>query len=132
MASLGPDRGPLPDENRRRDRRVLRFELYTDHPVDDDLPLIMAFTQARTACGMRWQVLASRDGWLCLAERALGDWAVTLRAALLMLVGFAGAIVLIGVAFGFGGVVLGALLSLALYPAMLRFQALLAAGRPSR
>jgi hypothetical protein len=56
---------------------------------------------------------ATRDGWLRLAERTVGDWASTLRAAFFKLVGFAATIVLIGLAFGFGGVALGALVGAA-------------------
>jgi hypothetical protein len=128
VASLGPDPAPLPDENRRRDRRILRFELITDPAADTDRPQISA---ARTACGLRWHLLTSRDGWLCLAERALGDWASTLRVALLMLVGITGAVVLIGVAFGLGGLVLGGLLGAALYLLTARSPGL-PAGPPSR
>ncbi|HEV8561737.1 MAG TPA: hypothetical protein VGR06_35905 [Actinophytocola sp.] len=65
----------------------------------------------------------TRDGWLCLAERTLGDWATTLHAAFLMLAAIAGFVVLIGLLFGFGGVALGALLGIMVWPV---------AGRPSR
>jgi hypothetical protein len=119
--------GGLPEENRPGCRRTVRLELITEARLDSDLPRIMA----RTACGLRRNLLFTRHGWLCLAERALGDWATTLRAALLMLVGFAGVIVLIGVAFGLGGVVLGAL-AVAMWALILRVPGLLAAGRSSR
>jgi hypothetical protein len=65
----------------------------------------------------------TRDGWLRLAERTLGHWATTLHAAFLMLAAIAGFVVLIGLLFGFGGVALGALLGVMVWPV---------AGRPSR
>jgi hypothetical protein len=42
----------------------------------------------------------SRDDWLVLAERAVGDWAATLRTALLLVLAVAAVLAMIGVAFG--------------------------------
>ncbi|WP_460404790.1 hypothetical protein [Actinophytocola sediminis] len=53
----------------------------------------------RTASG-RFALPISRDDWLRLAERAVGDWAATLRNALLLLLVFAVMVTLIGIAFG--------------------------------
>jgi hypothetical protein len=60
--------------------------------------------------------LVGRDRWLSVAEQLVGGWAPTLRAAFLIIVSFVGIVVLVGVMFGFGGVVVGVLAScLALY-----------------
>lgn len=60
--------------------------------------------------------LVGRDRWLRLAEQVIGGWAATLRVALLMMVAFVGLVILVGVAFGFSGALLGALVSgVALY-----------------
>lgn len=67
----------------------------------------------RTDCGL--PLLVGRDRWLRLAEQVIGGWAPTLRVALLMMVAFVGLVVLVGVAFGFSGVILGAAVSGALY-----------------
>lgn len=40
------------------------------------------------------------DYWLRLAERAVGDWAATLRAALVLTLLFVAAVVAIGIVFG--------------------------------
>ena len=45
-------------------------------------------------------VPTSRDDWLRLAERMVGDWAATLRAALGLALLFAAAVVVIGVVLG--------------------------------
>jgi hypothetical protein len=45
-------------------------------------------------------VPSSRDDWLRLAERVVGDWAATLRAALGLTLLFAAAVVMIGLALG--------------------------------
>lgn len=79
-----------------------------------------AVRSVRPAPERQWH----RDGWLRIAERGLGEWASTLRVAFLMLVGLAGIVVLIGLAFGFEGAAIGAALAVALY--------LVALSRPSR
>jgi hypothetical protein len=42
----------------------------------------------------------SRDAWLVLAERVVGDWAATLRTALLLVLAVFAVLAMIGVAFG--------------------------------
>jgi hypothetical protein len=42
----------------------------------------------------------SRDDWLVLAERVVGDWAATLRTALLLVLAVAAVLTMVGVAFG--------------------------------
>ncbi|HEV7649201.1 MAG TPA: hypothetical protein VGP26_13670 [Actinophytocola sp.] len=54
----------------------------------------------------------SRDAWLVLAERVVGDWAATLRAALLLVLAVAAAIMVIGIVFGIGPAVATAILAL--------------------
>jgi hypothetical protein len=68
-------------------------------------------------------VPTTRDGWWCLAERTVGDWASTLHTAFLMLAAIAASAMLIGIIFGFGGVALGLLIAATVWPV---------AGRPSR
>lgn len=48
----------------------------------------------------RFSPPTSRDDWLRLAEWAVGDWAATLRNALLLLLVFVAMITLIGIVFG--------------------------------
>ncbi len=72
----------------------------------------------RAQCRPARSLPTTRDGWLLLAERTVGNWASTLHGAFLMLAGIAGLIVLIGLVFGFGGVMLGALLALAMWPVL--------------
>jgi hypothetical protein len=45
-------------------------------------------------------VPTTRDDWLVLAERAVGDWAATLRTALLLVLAVAAGLTMIAVAFG--------------------------------
>ncbi|GAB1509669.1 hypothetical protein [Actinophytocola sp. KF-1] len=60
--------------------------------------------------------LLLRDRVLRFAEHAIGGWAPTLRAAFLMMAAFVGFVVLVGVVLGFGGALVGALVSgVALY-----------------
>jgi hypothetical protein len=103
-------------------RRVLHLEVIEgEHAVESPSPRTRAVRRA--APGSRWGVPVTRDGWLCLAERTVGGWASTLHGALLMLAGIAGFAVLIGIIFGFGGVALGLLIAVTVWPV---------AGRPSR
>jgi hypothetical protein len=57
----------------------------------------------------------SRDDWLVLAERAVGDWAATLRAALLLLLAVAAGIMVIGLLFGVGPALATAFLALLVF-----------------
>jgi len=99
-------------------RRVVHLEDIWE-PALGGKPPVLRVVRARRTTGA---LLTSWDGWLCLAERTVGGWASTLHGAFLMLLGFAGLVVLIGLAFGFAGVVLGLLLGVAMLPA----------ARPSR
>lgn len=57
-----------------------------------------------------------RDRFLRFAEHAIGGWASTLRAAFLMMSIFVGVVVVVGITLGFGGALVGALVSgIALY-----------------
>lgn len=99
MTSLGPVEASGPDKIIPR-RRTVRLD------IDDTAPA--AASEPRTTCNQ--PRFAGRDRWLRLAELVIGTWAATLRTALLMVVAFVGVVVLVGVAFGFGSAVLGALL----------------------
>jgi hypothetical protein len=57
----------------------------------------------------------SRDAWLVLAERAVGDWAATLRTALLLVLAVAAAIMVIGIVFGAGPALATAILALLVF-----------------
>ena len=57
----------------------------------------------------------SRDAWLVLAERVVGDWAATLRAALLIVLAVAAAIMVIGIVFGAGPALATAILVLLVF-----------------
>lgn len=58
-----------------------------------DQPLVRVRPRARN-------VPVSADDWLRIAEWVIGDWAATLRTALVVLVLFAGVLTGVGVAFG--------------------------------
>ena len=113
MGSTSPT--PVPEQPTRR---VLHLEDISD-PALRGKPPVLRVVRARRSTGA---LLTTWDGWLCLAERTLGGWASTLHGAFLMLLGITGFVVLIGVAFGFAGVVLGLLLGVAVW----------SAARPSR
>jgi hypothetical protein len=57
----------------------------------------------------------SRDDWLVLAERVVGDWAATLHAALLMVLAVAAVIMVIGLVFGTGPALATAFLALLVF-----------------
>lgn len=60
--------------------------------------------------------LLIRDRVLRIAEYAIGGWAPTLRAAFLILAIFVAVVVVVGITLGFGGALVGALVSgIALY-----------------
>ncbi len=100
MSSVGPT-GPAGTDKINIERRTVHLNFA---PPPDPA----AAPSARDA---RTPAAAARDRWLRTAERLVGGWAPTLRAALLMLVTFVGVVVLVGVTLGFGGALTGALVS---------------------
>jgi hypothetical protein len=58
-----------------------------------DQPVVRVRPRAR-------RVPVSADDWLRIAEWLIGDWAATLRTALLVVVLFVGALIAVGIAFG--------------------------------
>lgn len=56
-----------------------------------------------------------RDRWLRVAERVVGDWAPTLREALVRVLGFVVVLVALAVTIGVGIAVLGAAVGLATF-----------------
>jgi hypothetical protein len=109
VTSLGPGTAPAPGQKRaidlqqpskRPNRRTVQLaELAElDDQPDPPLPPVI-IPQPRTEAG-RFSVPKSGDDWLRLAERVVGDWAATLRNALLLLLAFAAIAVSIGFAFG--------------------------------
>ena len=105
------------------ERRIVHLEVIAGTQVGGSPPHRRTRGTGRMTRRSRRPLPTTRDGWLLLAERTLGDWASTLHGAFLMLAAVAGLIVLIGLVFGFGGVALGALLGVIVWPV---------AGRPSR
>ena len=80
------------------DRRTVQLAALAEAqtPADPPRPVVI-IPEPRTG---RSSVPTSRDDWLRLAERAVGNWAATLRAALLLALLFAGMVMSIGIAFG--------------------------------
>jgi len=80
----------------------------------DDKPAAPAATGGgahRRARALPW----SRDAWLVLAERMVGDWAATLRAALLLALSVASVIMVIGLLFGLGAALATTFISLLIF-----------------
>ena len=118
MTTLRLETAATPDGNRPVDnsidnepvqaRRTVRLQVLAamreeadQVPVDvpaarlpaEDQPLVRVRPRARN-------VPVSADDWLRIAEWVIGDWAATLRTALLVVVLFAGVLTGIGIAFG--------------------------------
>jgi hypothetical protein len=100
VTSLDPGTGPTPGETPpiSKGRRTVRFAAHADARPDEQPPTEATIPAPRSGRGLA--LPTSRDDWLVLAERAVGDWASTLRSALLMLLVVAGAIMAVGVVFG--------------------------------
>lgn len=90
-------------------RRLVHLEVISGASEPDYRPVTIPRRQATPGSWSWSRLLASRAGWLWLAERTLGGLAPTLRRAFLMLVGFLVIVVLAGLVFGFTGVLLGLL-----------------------
>jgi hypothetical protein len=93
------ENAPLNTEQPPRPRRTVRFTV-SHEPERPAAP-----QESRTS---DLPGAPHRDRWLRLAERAVGDWAPTLHEALLRVVLFAGALVVLGIAFGIEVALLGA------------------------
>jgi hypothetical protein len=95
-------------------RRTVRLTSLTDDAgVREAPPATEAGAAPRAGRGL--PLPTSRDDWLVLAERVVGDWAATLRAALLLLLAVAAVIMLVGVAFGAGPAMATAFLALLVF-----------------
>lgn len=114
MTTLRLETAATPDGNRSIDdepvqaRRTVRLQVLAESrdvaaqvpvqvpaarlPVQDQ-PVVRVRPRAR-------HLPVSADDWLRIAEWLIGDWAATLRTALLVLVLFAGVLTGIGFAFG--------------------------------
>lgn len=100
---------PLSSKVSGRRRTVRLTTLTDDAPVDTppdppSVPMPRSGGAHRADRGAdRGHVLpTSRDDWLVLAERVVGDWAATLRAALLLVLAVAAMLMVIGIVFGVG------------------------------
>ncbi|HEX2130083.1 MAG TPA: hypothetical protein VHH15_00890 [Actinophytocola sp.] len=69
----------------------------TPSPPEPSRPPLVIVPEPATR---RSFVPTSRDEWLRLAERVVGDWTATLRAALVLVLLFAAAVTAIGVMVG--------------------------------
>ena len=105
MTTLGAGTAATPEEKRpagtqlKKNRRTVQLAELSEVVVPPDPPPPVVIIPESRHTG-RSPLPTSRDDWLRLAERAVGDWAATLRAALLLLLAFAGLILSIGIAFG--------------------------------
>lgn len=109
MTSLGPGTAPAPGEKRaielqqsskrphRRTVQLAELAVVDDQPDPPLPPVVIPAPRTETD---RFSIPKSGDDWLRLAERVVGDWAATLRNALLLLLAFAAMVVSIGFAFG--------------------------------
>jgi len=83
------------------DRRVVQLAELADWDVTPaERPVPVTIIPEQRAPGGRFVIPTTRDGWLRLAERVVGDWAATLRNAFALLLLFAAMITLIGIAVG--------------------------------
>lgn len=122
MTSLDPGAAPTPEAGRRADtprgsqsgRRVVRLAALTDLDATPEPPTRRESGGAHRAT--RGQGLpTSRDDWLVLAERVVGDWAATLHAALLLVLAVAAVIMVIGLVFGLGPALATAFLAMLVF-----------------
>lgn len=108
MTSLDPGTAPTRGGKRPIDpqptsnapgRRTVRFTVRADVAAQSN-PKPSGGARPKHRSDRGRSLPTSRDDWLVLAERVVGDWAATLRAALLLVLVVAGAIMGIGLAFG--------------------------------
>lgn len=109
MTSLRPGTAPTPEEKTPIDtppkksagRRTVRLTALADLDSEQESPPSVEVFPAHRH--RRAAVLpTSRDDWLVLAERVVGDWAATLRSALLLVLAVAAMLTVIGLVFGPG------------------------------
>lgn len=125
MTSLRPGTDQTPGEKRPIDttpknvegRRIVRLTSLADVDVSQDAPPSVEVVPApRHRHRRRAAALpTSRDDWLVLAERVVGDWAATLRVALLLVLTVAAVLTVIGVVFGAGIALASALIVLIVF-----------------
>ena len=95
-------------------RRTVRLTSLADVDTTPPRPRVSESRGAHRA--VRAHALpTSRDDWLVLAERAVGDWAATLHAALLLFLAVAAGIMVIAFLFGVGPALATAFLALLVF-----------------
>jgi hypothetical protein len=105
-----------PIEMPKSSRRTVRLTSLADVESTPARPRVSESRGAHRA--VRASALpTSRDDWLVLAERAVGDWAATLRVALLLFLAVAAGIMVIGILFGTGPALATAFLALLVFVA---------------
>lgn len=101
---------PLP---RRRERERSRVNLADlDEPEVTPTPAASITAVGPPAPRFTWRSLNACLGWLCLAERVVGDWASTVRKAGVMAAVLLGVAVDLGILFGVGSVALAMMIIL--------------------
>jgi hypothetical protein len=106
VTSLEPGAAPSSEGNRPVDtptgktagRRRVRLAALPDANATSEQPPRRESGAHRARRGRGFPT--SRDDWLVLAERLVGDWAATLRTALLLVLAVAAVLAMIGFAFG--------------------------------
>jgi hypothetical protein len=106
--SRAPDTAPSPVATSRRTVRLTALAEVDTTPA----PRLMPERGARHRASRGLALPTSRDDWLVLAERVVGDWAATLHAALFLALALAAAIMVIGLVFGLGAALATAFVAL--------------------
>jgi hypothetical protein len=125
VTSLDPGTAPAPAEeraidlqqsgtrpNRRRTVRLAELAGLDESPEPPPPPVVIP--EPRADAG-HFSMPRSGDDWLRLAERVVGDWAATLRNALLLLLAFVAMVVSIGIALGVESAVAAAAVGLLVF-----------------
>ncbi len=128
VTSLEPGAAPKPEKNAPIDtrtksqatgRRTVRLAALADVDAGGTgrPPAETRAYAPRHARAHAHALPTSRDDWLVLAERVVGDWAATLRAALLLGLAVAAVIMVIGLVLGAGAALATAFLALLVFVA---------------
>jgi len=103
-----------PIETPKSSRRTVRLTANADAETTPARPRTSESGGAHRAARAH-ALPTSRDDWLVLAERAVGDWAATLREALLLFLAVAAGLMVIAFLFGVGPALAAAFLALLVF-----------------
>jgi hypothetical protein len=124
VTSLKPGAAPRPEENRPIDtpptskvsrRRIVRLTAIADATPPPAAPRTDEVRPSGPRHARGRSLPSSRDDWLVLAERVVGDWAATLRSALLLGLAVTAVIMVIGLVFGTGAALATTFLALLVF-----------------